>query len=79
MNRVEWMNGICRVRPRERLILPPLAVGDDWYLNLRSPKRSPGRNPGERHPVLRYDTASRGTDVLVLWVSQFTVTLSGIW
>jgi len=78
MNRVEWMNGIC-VRAREGLILPSLPVGDDWYLNLSSQKRSPGRNPGERHPVRRSDTASRVSVVLVLWVSQFTVTLSGIW
>ena len=64
-NRVEWMKGICHIWSRGRLIPPSLPVGDDWYLNLNSQKRSPGRNLGEHRSVRRSGTASRGTVVLV--------------
>ena len=46
MNRAEWMNGICHIWSRGRLISPSLPVGDDWYLNLGSQKRPTGRNLG---------------------------------
>ena len=65
MTRVEWMKGICHMWSRGRLISPSLLVGDDWYLNLSSQKRSPGRNLGEHRSVRRSGTASRGTVVLV--------------
>ena len=41
---VEWMNGICLIWSRGRLISPSLPVGDDRYLNLSSQKRPTGRN-----------------------------------
>ena len=59
------MKGICHIWSRGRLISPSLPVGDDWYLNLSSQKRSPGRNLGEHHSVRRSGTASRGTIILV--------------
>ena len=46
MSRAEWMNGICLIWSRGRLISPSLPVGDDRYLNLSSPKRPTGRNLG---------------------------------
>ena len=55
------MKGICRIWSRGRLISPSLPVGDDWYLNLNSQKRPPGRNLGEHRLVRRSGTASRGT------------------
>ena len=58
------MKGICHIWSRGRLISPSLPVGDDWYLNLGSQKRSPGRNLGEHRLVRRSGTASRGTVVL---------------
>ena len=64
-NRVEWMKGICHKWSRGRLISPSMPVGDDWYLNLNSQKRSPGRNLGEHRSVRRSGTASRGTALLV--------------
>ena len=64
MNRVERKKGICDLWSRGRLISPSLPVGDDWYLNLSSQKRSPGRNLGEHRLVRRSGTASRGTVVL---------------
>ena len=63
--RVEWMNGICLIWSRGRLISPSLPVGDDRYLNLSSQKRPPGRNLGEHRSVRRSGTTSRGTVVLV--------------
>ena len=65
-NRVEWMKGICLIWSRGRLISPSLPVGDDWYLNLNSQKRPPGRNLGEHRLVRRSGTASRSTVLLVL-------------
>ena len=50
---------------RARLTSPSLTVGDDWYLNLSSQKRSPGQNLGEYRSVLRSDTESKGTVVSV--------------
>ena len=61
MNRVEWMKGICHIWSRGRLISPSLPVGDDWYLNLSSQKRPPGRNLGEHRLVRRSGATSRGT------------------
>ena len=58
------MKGICHIWSRGRLISMP--VGDDWYLNLNSQKRPPGRNLGEHRLVRRSGTASRGTVVLDL-------------
>ena len=62
---VEWMKGICHIWSRGRLISPSMPVGDDWYLNLNSQKRPPGRNLGEHRLVRRSGTTSRGTVVLV--------------
>ena len=59
------MKGICHIWSRGRLISPSLPFGDDWYLNLGSQKRSPGRNLGEHRSVRRFGTASRGTALLV--------------
>ena len=59
------MKGICHIWSRGRLISPSMIVGDDWYLNLNSQKRPPGRNLGEHRLVRRSGTASRGTVVLV--------------
>ena len=61
---VELMKGICHIWSRGRLISPSLPVGDDWYLNLNSQKRPPGRNLGEHRLVRRSGTASRGTVVI---------------
>ena len=66
INRVEWTKGICHIWSRGRPISPSLPVGDDWYLNLSSQKRPPGRNLGEHRSVRRSGTTSRGTVVLVL-------------
>ena len=65
MNWVEWMNGICHIWSRGRLISPSMPVGDDGYLNLNSQKRPPGRNLGEHRLVRRSGATSRGTVVLV--------------
>ena len=72
------MKGICHIWSRGRLISPSLPVGDDWYLNLNSQKRSPGRNLGEHRSVRRSGTASRGTVVLAicLHMRSFTRTSS---
>ena len=59
------MKGICHIWSRGRLISPSMPVGDDWYLNLNSQKRPPGRNLGEHRLVRRSGTTSRGTVVLV--------------
>ena len=59
------MKGICHIWFRGRLISPSMPVGDDWYLNLNSQKRPPGRNLGEHRSVRRSGTTSRGTVVLV--------------
>ena len=64
MVRVERMKGICHLWSRGRLISPSLPVGDDWYLNLNSQKRSPGQNLGKHRLVRRSGTWSRGTVVL---------------
>ena len=61
MNRVEWMKGVCHIWSRGRLISPSMPVGDDWYQNLNSQKRPPGRNLGEHRLVRRSGTTSRGT------------------
>ena len=60
------MKGICHMWSRGRLISPSMPVGNDWYLNLNSQKRPPGRNLGEHRLVRRSGTTSRGTVVLVL-------------
>ena len=77
MSRVEWMNGICLIWSRGRLISPSLPIGDDGYLNLSSQKRPPGRNLGEHRSVRRSGTTSRGTVVLVfcLRMRRFPPTL----
>ena len=77
MNRVEWMNGICLIWSRGRLISPSLPVGDDRYLNLSSQKRPPGRNLGEHRSVRRSGTTSRGTVALVFYLRmrRFPLTL----
>ena len=59
------MKGISHAWSRDRLISSSLLVGDDWYLNLSSQKRSPGRNLGEHRSVRRSGTESRGTVALV--------------
>ena len=59
------MKGICHIWSRGRLISPSMPVGDDWYLNLDSQKRLPGRNLGEHRLVRRSGATSRGTVVLV--------------
>ena len=73
----EWMNGICLIWSRGRLISPSLLVGDDRYLNLSSQKRPTGRNLGGNRLVRRSGTASRGTVVLVfsLRMRRFPLTL----
>ena len=58
------MKGICHIWSRGRLISPSMPVGDDWYLNLDSQKRPPGRNLGEHRLVRRSGATSRGTVVL---------------
>ena len=65
VGRAEWMNGICLIRSRGRLISPSLPVGDDRYLNLSSQKRPTGRNLGGNRLVRRSGSTSRGTAVLV--------------
>ena len=65
MCRAEWMNGICLVWSRGRLISPFLPVGDDRYLNLSSQKRPTGRSLGGNRLLRRSGTTSRGTVVLV--------------
>ena len=65
MSRAEWMNGICLVWSRGRLISPSLPVGDDRHLNLSSLKRPAGRNLGGNRLVRRPGTTSRGTVVSV--------------
>ena len=59
------MKGICHVWSKGRLISPSVPVGDDWYLNLNSQKRPPGRNLGEHRLVQRSGATSRGTALLV--------------
>ena len=72
MSRAEWMNGICLIWSRGRLISPSLPVGDDRYLNLNSQKRPPGRNLGEHRLVRRSGATSRGTVVLVFCLRMRT-------
>ena len=59
------MKGICHIWSRGRLISPSMPVGDDWYLNLNSQKRPPGRNLGEHRLVRRSGATSSDTVVLV--------------
>ncbi|KAK2558245.1 hypothetical protein P5673_019367 [Acropora cervicornis] len=59
MSRAEWMNGVCLIWSRGRLISPSLPVGDDRYLNLSSQKRPTGRNLGGNRLVRRSGTTSR--------------------
>ena len=77
MTRAEWMNGICLIWSRGRLISPSLPVGDDRYLNLSSQKRPTGRNLGGNRSVRRSGTTSRGTVGLVfcLRMRRFPLTL----
>ena len=77
MSRVEWMNGICLIWSRGRLISPSLPIGDDRYLNLSSEKRPTGRNLGGNRLVRRSGTTSRGTVVLVFYLRmrRFPLTL----
>ena len=65
------MKGICHLWYRGRLISPSLPIGDDWYLNLSSQKRSPGRNLGEHRPVRRSGTA-RGAVVLIFCLRMYS-------
>ena len=77
MSRVEWMNGICLIWSRGRLISPSLRVSDDRYLNLSTQKKPTGRNLGGNHLVRRSGSTSRGTVVLVfsLRMRSFPLTL----
>ena len=77
MSRAEWMNGICLIWSRGRLISPSLPIGDDRYLNLSSQKRPTGRNLGGNRLVRRSGTTSRCTVVLVfcLRMRRFPLTL----
>ena len=68
MSRAEWMNGICLIWFRGRLISPSLPVGDDRYLNLSSQKRPTGRNLGE---IVWYDVLAPRPEVLLSWVFRF--------
>ena len=76
MSRVEWMNGICLIWSRGRLISPSLPFGDDRYLNLSSQKRPTGRNLGGNRSVRRSGTTSRGTVVLVFCLRMRTFPLT---
>ena len=58
------LSGFC-CRRRRGCLSSLLPVGDDWYLNLNSQKRPPGRNLGEHRLVRRSGATSRGTVVLV--------------
>ena len=62
-----WMNGICLIWSRGRLISPSLPVGDDRYLNLSLQKRPTGRNLGGYRLVRRSGTTSRGCCLGVLF------------
>ena len=77
MSRAEWMNGICLIWSRGRLISPSLPVGDDRYLNLSSQKRPTSRNLGGNRLVRRSGATSRGTVVLLfcLRMRSFPLTL----
>ena len=77
MSRAEWMNGICLIWSRGRLISPCLSIGDDRYLNLSTQKRPTGRNLGGNRSVRRSGTTSKGTVVLVscLRMRKFPLTL----
>ena len=59
---------VCHIWSRGRLISPSMPVGDDWYLNLKSQKRPPGRNLGEHRLVRRSGNTSSGTVVLVFYL-----------
>ena len=65
ISRAEWMNGICLIWSRARLISPSLPVGDDMYLNRSSQKRPTGRNLWGNRLVRRSGTTSREAVVLV--------------
>ena len=69
-SRAEWMNGICLLWSRGRLISPSLPVGDDRYLNLSSQKRN--------RFIRRSGTTYRRTVVLVfcLRMRRFPLTSS---
>ena len=69
------MKGVCHEWSRGRLISPSLPVGDDWYLNLNSQKRPPGRNLGEHRLVRRSGTASRGTVILAFYLRMRSVSI----
>ena len=62
MSRAEWMNGICLIWSRGRLISPSLPVGDDRYLNLSSQKRA--KISGE---IVWYDALAPRLEVLLSW------------
>ena len=59
-----WMNGICLIWSRGRLISPSLPVGDDRYLNLSSQKRPTGRNLGGNRSD---DALAPRPEVLLSW------------
>ena len=77
VSRAEWMNGICLIWSRGRLISLSLPVGDDRYLNLSSQKRPTCRNLGGNRLVRRSDAASRCTvvSVFVLRMRRFPLTI----
>ena len=72
MSRAEWLNGICLIWSRGRLISPSVPVRNDKYLKLSSQKRLTVRN----RSVRRSDTTSRGTVVLVFCLRRLPLTLS---
>ena len=76
ISRTEWMNGICLIWSRGRLISPSLPVGDYRYLNLSSQKRPTGRNLGGNRLVRRSGATSRGTVVLVFCLRMRRVPLT---
>ena len=76
MSRAEWMNGICLIWSRGRLISPSLPVGGDRYLNLSSQKRPTGWNLGGNRLVRRSSTTSRGTVVLVFFLLMRTLPIT---
>ena len=75
LSRAEWMNGICLIWSRGRLISPSLPVGDDRYLNLSSQKRPTGRNLGGNRLVRRSGTTSRGTVLIFRLLCKLSVLL----
>ena len=64
------MKGVCHIWSRGRLISPSMLVGDDWYLNLNSQKRPPGRNLGEHRLVRSSGYAANNIDNIIVDVNR---------